>query len=251
MVYRSITAWLLGYPEVALADADQAVKDAREIGQAATLMYAVGMASITYACCRNYTAANTLVDELIILADERSAMFWKATGLAFRGCICASTGKASDAIRTITAGDTAFKRTGGRSVLTWYLSHLANAHADLGQFDDAWRCINEAKRAAETAKDRWCEAEICRIAGEIALKSPDMDAAKAEAYFEHALAVARQQQAKSWELRAAMSIARLRRDQGKGEEARELLAPVYAWFTEGFDTLDLKEAKKLLDELAT
>jgi len=103
--------------------------------------------------------------------------------------------------------------------------------------------------AAETTKERWFEAEIQRIAGEIALKSPVPDAAKAETYFERALAVARQQQAKSWELRAAMSMARLWRDQGKRHEARDLLAPVCGWFTEGFDTLDLKEAKTLLDEL--
>ena len=98
---------------------------------------------------------------------------------------------------------------------------------------------------------KWCEAEVNRIAGEIALKSPEPDAAKAEAYFERALAVARQQQAKSWELRAAMSMARLWRDQGKRDEARDLLAPVYGWFTEGFDTLDLKEAKALLDTLTS
>ena len=89
------------------------------------------------------------------------------------------------------------------------------------------------------------------MAGEISLMFPQPDAAKAEAYFERALSVARKQQAKSWELRAAMSMARLWRDQGKRDEARELLAPVYGWFTEGFDTLDLKEAKALLDELAS
>ena len=99
-------------------------------------------------------------------------------------------------------------------------------------------------------RKRWFEAEVHRIAGDIALKSPEPDAAKAEAYFERALSVARKQQAKSWELRAAMSMARLWRDQGKREEARDLLAPVYGWFTEGFDTLDLKEAKALLDELS-
>ena len=104
--------------------------------------------------------------------------------------------------------------------------------------------------AVETTKETWYEAEVHRIAGEIALMSPERDAAKAEAYFERALAVARAQQAKSWELRAAMSMARLWRDQGKRDEARELLAPVYGWFTEGFDTLDLKQAKALLDELA-
>ena len=129
------------------------------------------------------------------------------------------------------------------------LSQLASAHADLGQFDDAWRSIGEALTAVETTKERWWEAEINRLAGEIALKSPEPDAAKAQAYFERALAVSRQQQAKSWELRAAMSMARLWRDQGKPQQARELLALVYGWFTEGFDTLDLKEAKALLDEL--
>jgi predicted ATPase len=103
--------------------------------------------------------------------------------------------------------------------------------------------------AVETTKEKWWEAEINRVAGEIALKSPESDAAKAEGYFERALAVARQQQPKSWELRAAMSLARLWRDQGKRDKARELLAPVYNWFTEGHDTLDLKEAKALLDEL--
>ena len=104
--------------------------------------------------------------------------------------------------------------------------------------------------AVETTKETWCEAEVNRAAGEIALKPPEPDAAKAEAYFERALGVARAQQAKSWELRAAMSMARLWRDQGKRDEARELLAPVYGWFTEGFDTLDLKEAGALLDALA-
>ena len=120
--------------------------------------------------------------------------------------------------------------------LTSYLSYLAKAHAELSQFDDAWRCIGEAMTAIGTTKERLCEAEVNRIAGEIALMSPEPDAAKAEAYFNRALAVARQQQAKSWELRASMSLARLWRDQGKVQQARELLAPVYGWFTEGFDT---------------
>jgi predicted ATPase len=102
----------------------------------------------------------------------------------------------------------------------------------------------------DTNGERWFEAEANRIAGEITLMSPEPETAKAEAYFERALSVAREQQAKSWELRAAMSMARLWRDQGKRDEARELLAPIYGWFSEGFDTLDLKEGKALLDELA-
>jgi predicted ATPase len=131
------------------------------------------------------------------------------------------------------------------------LTYLTRASAKLGQFDDAWRSIGEAVTMVEATKERWCEAEVNRVAGEIALMSPERDAAKAEAYFERALAVAREQQAKSWELRAAMSMARLWRDQGKRDEARDLLAPVYGWFTEGFDTRDLKEAKALLDELSS
>ena len=130
-----------------------------------------------------------------------------------------------------------------------HLPHLAHAHAELGRFEEAWRCLGEAMTLVETTKEKWCEAEVHRAAGEIALKSPEPDAAKAEAYFERALAVARTQQAKSWELRAATSLARLWRGQGKRDEAHDLLAPIYGWFTEGFDTLDLKEAKALLDEL--
>jgi predicted ATPase len=132
-----------------------------------------------------------------------------------------------------------------------YLPHLARAHGELGQFEEAWRSIDDAMTAVETTKERWCEAEVYRVAGEVALKSSAPDAVKAEAYFGRALAVAREQQAKSWELRVTMSMARLWRDRGKRDEARDLLAPVYAWFTEGFDTLDLKQAKTLLDVLAS
>ena len=131
-----------------------------------------------------------------------------------------------------------------------YLSYLARAHAELGQFDDAMRCIGEALTTVETTKERWFEAEANRVAGEIALKSPEANMAKAPAYFEHALAIARKQQAKSWELRAAMSMARLWRDQGKPQQAHELLAPIYGWFTEGFDTTDVQEARELVEALA-
>jgi predicted ATPase len=127
---------------------------------------------------------------------------------------------------------------------------LAAAYAKLGQFDDARRSISEAMSVMNTSKETWFEAEVNRIAGEIALMSPQPDAEEVELCYERALTVARQQQAKSWELRAAMSMARLWRDQGKRDEAHDLLAPVYGWFTEGFDTRDLKEAKALLEELA-
>jgi predicted ATPase len=135
--------------------------------------------------------------------------------------------------------------------MPWYLSDLAMSYAELAQFDEARRCISEGVTAIETSEERWYEAEFNRIAGEIVLRAPEPDTAKAKAYFECALVIACAQQAKSWELRAAMSMARLWRDQGKRDAARDLLAPVYNWFTEGFDTLDLKEAKALLDELSS
>jgi predicted ATPase len=150
----------------------------------------------------------------------------------------------------IISGITAYRPTGATLWMPLHMSYLAWAYADLNQFDDAWRCVGEAMSTIETTKERWWEAEVNRVAGEIVLMSPEHDEAKASAYFERALTVARQQQAKSWELRAAMSMARLWRDQGKRDQARELLAPVYGWFTEGFGTRDLKEAKALLDELA-
>jgi predicted ATPase len=140
---------------------------------------------------------------------------------------------------------------GSTLLVPFYSSCLATAHADLCQFDDAWRCIGEAITAVETNKEKWFEAETHRVAGEIALKAPERDAAKAEAYFERALMVARQQQAKSWELRAATSMARLWREQGKRGEACDLLTPICGWFTEGFHTLDPKQANTLLKELAS
>ena len=130
------------------------------------------------------------------------------------------------------------------------LSHLAISYGELGKLDDAWLCIDELTTTMKMTNERYFQAEVHRLAGEIALKSPQSDTAKAQEYFERALAVARQQQAKSWELRASMSLARLWRDQGKVQQARELVAPIYGWFTEGFDTLDLKDAKALLEELA-
>jgi predicted ATPase len=147
----------------------------------------------------------------------------------------------------ITSSITALRSTGATLWLPLHLPFLARAYGEGGQFDDAWRCIDEAIASVETTNERWAEVEVHRTGGEIALLSPDPDAAKAEAYFERALIVARKQQAKSWELRAAMSMARLWRNQGRQDEARDLLARVYGWFTEGFETLDLKEAKALLD----
>jgi predicted ATPase len=246
--FRSLTLWMLGYPEAALSDADEAIKDAREIGHAPTLVLGLYRVCLTEGFCGNYVAANALSDELVALADQKDSPYWKSAGMLRQGWLLALGGKAADAVQVMTSSLIANRP---ETVLhPFFLSSLARAHAEVGQFDDAWRSIDEALTLIKKTKERWFEAEVNRIAGEIMLKPPERDAKKAQAYFERALAVARHQQAKSWELRAAMSMARLWRDQGKRQEARDLLAPVYGWFTEGFDTLDLKEARALLDELA-
>jgi predicted ATPase len=250
-VFRGLAQWMLGYPDSALADVDQALENTRDGGHAGTLMYAHFHTALTNILCAKYPAANAQSSEAVQLADEKGAAIWKALGTMEKGCVVALSGSALEATQMITSGISTYQSTGSRVYLPFFLSHLSRAHAEIGQFDDAWRCIGEAMTAVETTRERWCEAEVHRTRGEIALLSPNPNAAKAEAYFERALAVAREQMAKSWELRAAMSLARLWRDQGKRDEARELLAPVYGWFTEGFDTHDLEEAKALLHALTS
>jgi predicted ATPase len=249
--YRSWALWFLGYPDAALADAENALKDARQIDQAATLMYALAHVFFPNMFCGDYVRTNTLVEEITTLAAQKATSQWQAFGMMNRGCLLALTGKASEAATILTSAIPAMRITGATVWMPLYLSYLALAYAKLGQFEDSRRLLGEATATLDSTKEKWHEAEVHRIAGEIALKSPEQDISKAQSSFERSLAVARQQQAKSWELRAAMSMARLWRDRGKRDEARELLAPVYGWFTEGFDTRDLKEAKALLDELSS
>ena len=243
--YRAWALWLLGYPEAALAQCGRAVSAAREIGQAATLMNTLALTSFTYILCGNYAVAEMQVHELADMAEQRSLLYWDAFAQWMRGWLLSIAEMPSEAAQMLSSGIAAWRSTGATLFAPTQLSCLATSYAKLGQYEDAQRSIAEAKTTSEKSKEIWFEAEVNRIGGEIAL--PDL--ARAEAYFEHALSLARQQQAKSWELRAAMSLARLWRDQGKVQQARELLAPVYGWFTEGFDTVDLKQAKVLLDEL--
>jgi class 3 adenylate cyclase/predicted ATPase len=249
LAFRSMASWLLGYPEAALNDADCALMEARQIDHAATLMFTLNFPILVNTYCGNYDAANEHLKELVVLAEQKGAPFRKAEGVLRRGYILTLTGEATNAVEIVTSGIDLWRSAGSTIFAPEQEFMLAIAHADSGQFDDAWRCIDKAMTAMYATKERWCEAEAHRVAGEIALKSPQRDVAQAQAHFEHSLTVARAQQAKSWELRAAMSLARLLRDQGKRQTARDLLAPVYDWFTEGFDTSDLRKAKALLGEL--
>ena len=249
LCWRSLACWLLGYPEFAISDTEQALKVAREIGHSATLMYVLNFSTWTHIHCGNYGKAAELIDQFIAWKDRTGSLFWAAWGMMQRGCLMALTGNASDAVQTIASGLAAMRSTGTTMWMPVWLSHLAKAKAELGEFDDVGRCIDQAMAAMEIAKERWYEAEVNRLAGDATLFLPNPDVDKAQAYFERALSVARKQHAKSFELRAAMSMAQLLREQGAPQQARDLLAPVYGWFTEGLDTLDLRHARAALREL--
>jgi predicted ATPase len=250
LCYRSWALWILGYPEAARLDIEHALGEAREIGQAATLMFALSHAIPVHTWRGDYVSANALINELGALADTTNAMLWKTSAMAERAFLSALTGETSNIVNIMTSAVEAMQSTGTTLLMPRSKTLLASAHALVGEFKDAWRCIDEAIKSVETAKEKWFEAEVHRTAGEITLLAPEPDLAKAEAHFERAFCIAREQEAKSWELRAAMGMARLWLDQGRRRQAHELLAPIYGWFTEGFDTLDLKEARLLLQELA-
>jgi predicted ATPase len=197
LCWKSLAFWLLGYPQAALKDTEQALKVGREIGHSATLMYVLNFSTWTHIHCGNYAAASALLDEFLVLKDKTASPFWGAWGMMQRGCISALTGKASDAVQTITSGISAMRSTGTSMWMPVWLSFLAKAKAEIGKFDEARHAIGDAMTAIETTRETWYEAEVNRIAGEIALLSPERDATQAEAYFNRALSVARKQQAKS------------------------------------------------------
>jgi class 3 adenylate cyclase/predicted ATPase len=249
--WRALALWMLGHPDAAAADIEAALEDAREMEHAATSMFALSHTSLAHALRRDHAASGMLAEQLVALADDKGSLYWKSYGMMLQGWRLAENGKVSDAVALATTATAAMRSTGATAYAPWYLSYMAKAHAQLGQLDDARRSIAEAMTAAEVTGEKWCEADIHRTAAEIALMAPDRDAAKAEAYFTRALSIARTQQARSFELRAATRLARLWHDQGKGRQARDLLAPVLGSFAEGFATADLIEAKSLLAALAS
>ncbi|MBV9287694.1 MAG: AAA family ATPase [Hyphomicrobiales bacterium] len=248
---RAVCLWLLGYPDAALKDCEQALLGARESGNFASFAHTVPATAFVQLGCGRYDLTIALADELEGLSRERDLALFASSGKLIRGSVAARTGSALVAAELITTAEAVLRNAGTTVWTPETKTSLAIAHARLGRFDLARQNIRDALDHIERTKETMCEADVHRTAGEIALLSPDRDTAGAHLCFWRALDIARAQQARSWELRAATSLALLWRDQGKRQEAHDLLAPVYGWFTEGFGTKDLKEAKALLEELET
>ena len=170
LIFRPLALWLLGYPKTALVETERAITAARETDHIPTLLFALSCTAFTHICCRDTAAAAIHLDECIALAQEK-VPFYKMLAGAQRGCVFAQTGKTADAIQAISAEIAGLRAIGATTWGTAGLSHLALAYAALGKLDDAWRCIGEAMTAVETTKEGWYQAEINRIAGEIALTS--------------------------------------------------------------------------------
>jgi predicted ATPase len=187
--------------------------------------------------------------ELVALATEHGFALWQAAGLVLDGWALAEGGRAVEGIARIEDGLNAYRATGAGLFVPYFLALLGTMHGAAGEGAAGQRLLAEALDAANASGERWFEPELHRLNGEL-LSLVGGDRATVEACLHRALAVAREQRAKLWELRATTSLARLWRDQGKRAQARDLLAPVYGWFTEGFETADLKDTKALLDELA-
>jgi predicted ATPase len=184
------------------------------------------------------------------LSTEHGFIFWLATANILHGWARAEQGRNQEAIAQVQEGLTAHRAAGAKVDRPLDLSLLAEAYMKTGRLDDGLRALTEALAVADEGEARVYEAEAHRLKGELLLKQDDSNAAEAQNCFQRAIEIAQKQSAKSWELRATMSFARLLDKQGKRDEARAMLAEIYGWFTEGFDTADLKDAKALLDELS-
>jgi predicted ATPase len=248
---RPLALWLLGYPEAALRDSEDALRYGREMGHAGSFMYALTRIASFHLVTGDYARAAEQCQALIAIAEEKDGAYWRAAGMMIEGCLFALTGKSSIAVDMIKAGITASRSAGANLRMPWNFSCLARAYAGAGQVDEAMRAIGEAMTVMRATKETWQESDLHRIAGDLALLSEEPDHAEAQAHYDRALVVARRQKAKSWELRAAVSLSRLWRDQGKHRQARDLLAPILDWFTEGLDTPDYREARTLLRELTS
>jgi len=249
-VHLSWALWHRGYADQSARAADRALALSRQLGHAHTLAFALHHAGMAAVFARDVATACSCSNDSVALASEHGFPYWAAFGRILQGWAVAQQGQATTGIAHIRDGLAASEATGTRVRAPLFLTLLAEALALAGKVEEGLATLDDALAKAVASGERGWDAEIHRLRGELTGRLPYPDPAKAEKSFRNALAIAREQGTRGYELRAATSLARLWRERGRLTEARDLLAPLYGWFTEGFDTADLKEAKALLDELA-
>jgi predicted ATPase len=249
-VMLSWALWHRGYADQSARAADRALALSRELGHAHTLAHALFLAGMAAVFARDVATACAYGNDCVALASEHGFANWAVRGRILQGWADAQRGEATTGIAHIRDGLAAAEATGARVASPLFLTLLAEALALAGEIEEGLAALDDALAKAAISGARGWDAEIHRLRGELTSRLPHPDPAKAEDSFRTALAIAREQGTRGYELRAATSLARLRREQGRRDEARDLLAPLYGWFTEGFDTADLKDAKALLDQLA-
>jgi DNA-binding SARP family transcriptional activator/predicted ATPase len=250
-MYEALALWHLGYPDQAMRRANESLTLAHELSHPFTLVFALYYTARLHMLRVEVRAVQEHVEAVLRIATERGFALFQAFGTVLRGWALAEGGEIEEGIWKMQQGLAAWRAMGLAVVLPESLSFLAGAYGKAGQAEEGLRLVSEALTRVERTGERKFEAELYRLKGELLLGQVEADRCyrEAEKCFERALEFARGQRAKSWELRAATSLSRLWHTQGRGEEARELLQEVYGWFTEGFDTADLTEAKALLDAL--
>jgi len=245
--YLGFVLFCLGFPDQALTRSNAAIAEARRLAHSPSLASALMIGTLLLSIADNDGILDDRVHELVAVAADQDFPQWHAFGTIYRGWVKAKSGDAVEGISLLRNGAAAYQAGGAELLMPHHTALLARAYGIAGQVEEALSELDKAFQIGERTAERWLEAELHRHKGELLLRQGDAEAA--EELYCKALGIAREQEAKVWELRAAVSLARLRRDQGRYTEARELLAPLYGWFTEGFDTQDLKEAKTLLGDL--
>jgi class 3 adenylate cyclase/predicted ATPase len=245
--YLGIVLFCLGYPDQAFVQSNAAIAAARRLAHPTSLAASLAIGARLLSLLGDNAVLGEWVDQLAAITTEHGFPHWGAQGTIYRGWVRVKNGDMEEGISLLRRGSTAYSVTASDAWMPYFLTLLAAAHEIVGQGEAGLHLMDEALQIVERNGERWFAAELNRRKGQLLLRQGQPEAA--EELYCKALSIAEEQEAKLWELRTAASLARLRRDQGRRATARDLLAPVYGWFTEGFDTPDLKEAKALLDEL--
>jgi class 3 adenylate cyclase/predicted ATPase len=250
-IHGALALWALGHPQQALAQSDQAIALARQLGHPASLAFAHLFGAFLRQRLGDPAAAEGLAQATMVICREHALLphIGNAAEL-IRGWALMAEGRVDDGSTEMRRALAALQAVGAHKRLPYYLALLASALGQLGHLDEGLRLLSDARERARTTGEHWWDAEILRSRGDLLRQDGLADPSQVEECYREAIAIAKAQAAKSLELRAVTSLARLWRDHARRAEARELLAPVYGWFTEGFDTADLKDAKALLDELS-